>query len=63
MTLKEEQVNEIRRQYKIHVQGEDVLPPISNFADMKFPEPILKALKKQNIHFPTAIQLQGMPIV
>ena len=30
---------------------------------MKFPEPILKALKKQNIHFPTAIQLQGMPIV
>ncbi|KAL2554899.1 DEAD-box ATP-dependent RNA helicase 35 [Forsythia ovata] len=35
----------IRKQWRIIVDGEDIPPPIKNFKDMGFPEPVLKKLK------------------
>lgn len=53
----------IRKQWHIIVDGEDIPPPIKNFKDMKFPEPILKMLKAKGIVQPTPIQVQGLPVI
>lgn len=53
----------IRRQWHIIVNGEDIPPPIKNFKDMRFPEPILKKLKAKGIVQPTPIQVQGLPVI
>ncbi|CEL93727.1 unnamed protein product [Vitrella brassicaformis CCMP3155] len=53
----------LREKYFIDIQGEDVPPPIKNFADMRFPTPLLEALKGKGINRPTQIQMQGIPAV
>ncbi|RWS13509.1 putative ATP-dependent RNA helicase DDX41-like protein [Dinothrombium tinctorium] len=53
----------IRRKYRILVEGEDLVPPIKSFKEMKFPKCILHALKKKNIIKPSPIQMQGLPAV
>lgn len=53
----------IRKQWHIIVDGEDIPPPIKNFKDMRFPEPILKKLKAKGIVQPTPIQVQGLPVI
>jgi ATP-dependent RNA helicase DDX41 len=53
----------LRRQWHILVEGDDVPPPIKNFKDMRFPEPILKNLKEKGIVQPTPIQVQGLPVI
>ncbi|CAI0462415.1 unnamed protein product [Linum tenue] len=53
----------IRKQWHIVVDGEEIPPPVSNFRDMKFPDPILEVLKAKGISRPTPIQLQGLPVV
>ncbi|KAJ4797689.1 DEAD-box ATP-dependent RNA helicase 35 [Rhynchospora pubera] len=53
----------LRRQWHILVEGDDVPPPIKNFKDMRFPEPILKKLKEKGIVQPTPIQVQGLPVI
>ncbi|PQM39026.1 DEAD-box ATP-dependent RNA helicase 35 [Prunus yedoensis var. nudiflora] len=53
----------VRKQWHIIVSGEDVPPPIKNFKDMRFPEPILKMLKTKGIVQPTPIQVQGLPVI
>lgn len=53
----------IRKKWHILVEGEDVPPPVKTFREMKFPKPILDALKKKGITYPTPIQLQGLPTV
>ncbi|KAK2655374.1 hypothetical protein Ddye_008426 [Dipteronia dyeriana] len=53
----------IRKQWHIIVDGEDIPPPIKNFRDMRFPEPILKMLKAKRIVQPTPIQVQGLPVI
>ncbi|KAM0938570.1 putative RNA helicase transcription factor interactor and regulator CCHC(Zn) family [Dioscorea sansibarensis] len=53
----------LRKQYHILVEGDDVPPPIKNFRDMRFPEPILKMLKLKGIVQPTPIQVQGLPVI
>ncbi|KAK0598517.1 hypothetical protein LWI29_035501 [Acer saccharum] len=52
----------IRKQWHIIVVGEDIPPPIKNFKDMRFPEPILKMLKAKGIVQPTP-QVQGLPVI
>lgn len=52
-----------RKQWHIIVDGEDIPPPIKNFKDMRFPEPILKNLKAKGIVQPTPIQVQGLPVI
>ncbi|KAF4370450.1 hypothetical protein CsatB_013833 [Cannabis sativa] len=57
------QCDAIRKQWHIIVDGDNVPPPIKNFKDMRFPEPILKRLKAKGIVQPTPIQVQGLPVI
>eukprot|EP00899_Mesostigma_viride_P026890 jgi/Mesvir1/7386/Mv19187-RA.1 len=57
------QQDELREKWHIIVDGENVPPPIKNFREMRFPEPILKALKFRGIARPTPIQIQGIPCI
>lgn len=61
--LSEAQINEIRKTYKIDIDGEDIPPPINNFKSMKMPKPIILGLLKKKIDYPTPIQMQGLPVV
>uniref|UniRef100_A0A7I4XVK0 RNA helicase n=1 Tax=Haemonchus contortus TaxID=6289 RepID=A0A7I4XVK0_HAECO len=51
-----------RKRKGISVDGTDCPPPIGSFVEMKFPKCILRALKDNDIHIPTAIQIQGIPV-
>ncbi|KAH1076900.1 hypothetical protein GYH30_052420 [Glycine max] len=53
----------IRKQWHIIADGGDIPPPIKNFKDMRFPEPVLKKLKAKGIVQPTPIQVQGLPVI
>ncbi|KAL6134279.1 hypothetical protein ACLB2K_066511 [Fragaria x ananassa] len=61
--MPKKQCDLIRKQWHIIVDGEDIPPPIKNFKDMRFPEPILKMLKTKGIVQPTPIQVQGLPVI
>ncbi|RCH86756.1 DEAD-box ATP-dependent RNA helicase 35, partial [Rhizopus stolonifer] len=62
LELPEKEHQAIRDKYHILVDGEDLVPPIRHFREMKFPEPILDYLKEKKIDKPTPIQLQGLPV-
>jgi superfamily II DNA/RNA helicase len=47
-----------RKKWHILVEGERIPPPIKNFKDMRFPEPVLDALQKKGINKPTPIQVR-----
>ncbi|XP_070295960.1 probable ATP-dependent RNA helicase DDX41 [Salvelinus sp. IW2-2015] len=51
----------VRKKYHILVDGDGIPPPIKSFREMKFPQAILKGLKKKGIVHPTPIQIQGIP--
>ncbi|XP_074341756.1 DEAD-box ATP-dependent RNA helicase 35-like [Apium graveolens] len=53
----------IRKKHRILVEGEDVPPPICNFEDMQFPEPILVKLAEKGIVQPTPVQVQALPVI
>ncbi|KAM3576840.1 hypothetical protein VYU27_001206 [Nannochloropsis oceanica] len=52
-----------RKKWHIICEGVDLPPPIKNFKDMRFPEPIMNALAKKGIAKPTPIQVQGLPVL
>ncbi len=53
----------VRKKWYILTEGEDIPPPIKTFREMKFPQPVLEALKQKGITKPTPIQVQGIPTV
>uniref|UniRef100_A0AAR2KQ91 Probable ATP-dependent RNA helicase DDX41 n=1 Tax=Pygocentrus nattereri TaxID=42514 RepID=A0AAR2KQ91_PYGNA len=53
----------VRKKYHILVEGDGIPPPIKSFREMKFPQAILKGLKKKGIVHPTPIQIQGIPTI
>ena len=53
----------IRKKWNILIEGDNVPPPVKTFKEMKFPHPILTAMKKKGISKPTPIQVQGLPVV
>ncbi|KAL8121009.1 DEAD-box ATP-dependent RNA helicase 35-like [Apium graveolens] len=53
----------MRKKWHILVDGEDIAPPVKDFKDMRFPEPILNKLKEKGIVKPTPIQVQGLPVI
>ncbi|KAJ4844500.1 DEAD-box ATP-dependent RNA helicase 35 [Turnera subulata] len=61
--LSKEQCDSTRKRWHIIVDGDDIPPPIKNFEDMRFPDPILKELKERGIVQPTPIQVQGLPVI
>ncbi|OMJ26579.1 DEAD-box ATP-dependent RNA helicase 35 [Smittium culicis] len=52
----------LRSKLKIIVDGEDIPCPHLTFKSMRFPKPILDYLSDKNIHTPSPIQMQGLPI-
>eukprot|EP00271_Cylindrocystis_brebissonii_P022382 TRINITY_DN8598_c0_g1_i1.p1 TRINITY_DN8598_c0_g1~~TRINITY_DN8598_c0_g1_i1.p1 ORF type:complete len:796 (-),score=173.98 TRINITY_DN8598_c0_g1_i1:173-2560(-) len=61
--MSEKEQEEIRKQWHILVEGDCIPPPIKDFRNMRFPEPILRHLKKKGISRPTPIQVQGLPTI
>eukprot|EP00246_Nothoceros_aenigmaticus_P003828 TRINITY_DN15032_c0_g1_i1.p1 TRINITY_DN15032_c0_g1~~TRINITY_DN15032_c0_g1_i1.p1 ORF type:complete len:624 (+),score=164.32 TRINITY_DN15032_c0_g1_i1:44-1873(+) len=61
--MTDKECDEIRKQWHILVEGEDIPPPIKHFKDMRFPDPVLKKLKAKGITRPTPIQVQGLPVI
>ncbi|XP_074269688.1 DEAD-box ATP-dependent RNA helicase 35-like [Silene latifolia] len=61
--MSRKQCDLVRKQWHIIVDGDDSPPPIKNFRDMRFPDPILRKLKEKGIVQPTPIQVQGLPVV
>lgn len=53
----------LRKQWHIIVDGDEIPPPIKNFRDMRFPDPILSKLEEKGIVQPTPIQVQGLPVI
>jgi hypothetical protein len=52
-----EQCDILRAKWHILVEGDDIPPPIKSFKEMRFPDPILEALKTKGIARPTPIQV------
>ncbi|XP_071036543.1 ATP-dependent RNA helicase abstrakt [Parasteatoda tepidariorum] len=63
LALSEKRHERVRRKYRILVEGDNIVPPIKTFKEMKFPKCILHGLKKKGITKPTPIQMQGLPAV
>ncbi|KAH7298383.1 hypothetical protein KP509_25G040400 [Ceratopteris richardii] len=61
--MSEKECDEIRKQWHILVEGENIPPPCKNFKDMRFPDAILQKLKDKGITRPTPIQVQGLPVI
>nr|CAD7407942.1 unnamed protein product [Timema poppensis] len=55
-------VEEFRSSKEITLKGRNIPNPIRTFEEAGFPDYVLKEIKKQNFHEPTAIQAQGWPI-
>ena len=52
----------VRDKFGIQVEGENVPPPVTSFAELKIPQCIVDRLKKERgVVKPTAIQMQGIP--
>jgi ATP-dependent RNA helicase DDX41 len=58
-----EKHDKLRKKLHILVEGVQIPPPCRTFKEMKFPPPVIKALKKKGISHPTPIQIQGIPAV
>lgn len=61
--LTEDERDAVRKKWHILVDGDDVPPPIKSFEGMRFPPPILAALRAKNILRPTPIQVQAIPCI
>jgi ATP-dependent RNA helicase DDX41 len=61
--MTETQIENMRRKYRIEVSGEDIPAPIPSFRCMRFPKPILRALRSKEIKKPTPIQIQALPVI
>ncbi|XP_018644392.1 DEAD box ATP-dependent RNA helicase, putative [Schistosoma mansoni] len=59
----EEKSEEIRKNFRILTEGDDVPPPIRHFSEMRFPKALIDLLKLRGITKPTPIQMQGLPAV
>eukprot|EP00108_Taenia_solium_P007508 TsM_000062000 transcript=TsM_000062000 gene=TsM_000062000 len=59
----EEKSEQIRKRYRILVEGEAVPAPIRSFAEMCLPRVVVEELRSRGIVKPTPIQMQGLPAV
>ncbi|XP_022364650.1 probable ATP-dependent RNA helicase DDX59 isoform X2 [Enhydra lutris kenyoni] len=60
--LQEDQIENLKRQLGIVVQGQDVTRPIIDFEHCGFPEALNHNLKKSGYEVPTPIQMQMIPV-
>uniref|UniRef100_A0A7S3DB06 RNA helicase n=1 Tax=Palpitomonas bilix TaxID=652834 RepID=A0A7S3DB06_9EUKA len=61
--LPEEELDRIREEFYIHVEGDNCPPPVTRFKDLKIPFSLLDYLKAKGISKPTPIQMQALPVV
>lgn len=61
-SLQEDQVENLKQQLGIAVQGEDVRRPIIDFEHCGFPEVLNHNLKESGYEVPTPIQMQMIPV-
>ncbi|XP_055966597.1 probable ATP-dependent RNA helicase DDX59 [Sorex fumeus] len=61
-SLQEDQVENLKQQLGIAVQGEDVRRPIIDFEHCGFPEALNHNLKESGYEVPTPIQMQMIPV-
>ncbi|KAI9317350.1 P-loop containing nucleoside triphosphate hydrolase protein [Zopfochytrium polystomum] len=59
--MRGDEIEEVRKQWHIIAEGENIPPPIRSFADMRLPKPIIDHFLKKGIKKPTPIQVQGLP--
>ena len=52
----------VRDEWHMVTSGDDIPPPLKRFVDMKLPQPVLNVLTEKQIHKPTPIQIQGLPV-
>ncbi|XP_004458141.1 probable ATP-dependent RNA helicase DDX59 [Dasypus novemcinctus] len=62
MNLQKDQVENLKRQLGILVQGQEVTRPIIDFEHCGFPEALNDNLKKSGYEVPTPIQMQMIPV-
>lgn len=62
VTLKEDQIETLKQQLGISVQGQDVARPIIDFEHCGFPKTLNQNLKKSGYEVPTPIQMQMIPV-
>ncbi|KAL7423632.1 DEAD-box ATP-dependent RNA helicase 35 [Cryptotrichosporon argae] len=60
--MSEEEHQAVRDKHAILHEGDNITPPIEQFADMKIPQPILDYLRAKGIKRPTPIQIQGISV-
>ncbi|XP_045839134.1 probable ATP-dependent RNA helicase DDX59 isoform X2 [Meles meles] len=60
--LQEDQIENLKQQLGIVVQGQDVTRPIIDFEHCGFPEALNHNLKKSGYEVPTPIQMQMIPV-
>lgn len=61
-TLREDQIETLRQQLGILVQGQEVARPIIDFEHCGFPETLNQNLKKSGYEVPTPVQMQMIPV-
>uniref|UniRef100_A0A8C0PJJ3 Probable ATP-dependent RNA helicase DDX59 n=1 Tax=Canis lupus familiaris TaxID=9615 RepID=A0A8C0PJJ3_CANLF len=62
LNLQEDQIENLKRQLGIVVQGQDVTRPIIDFEHCGFPEALNHNLKTSGYEVPTPIQMQMIPV-
>ncbi|XP_005073490.1 probable ATP-dependent RNA helicase DDX59 [Mesocricetus auratus] len=62
VTLREDQIETLKQQLGISVQGQEVARPIIDFEHCGFPETLNQNLKKSGYDVPTPIQMQMIPV-
>ncbi|KAM3914541.1 putative ATP-dependent RNA helicase DDX59 [Leptodactylus fuscus] len=60
--LEQDQVNNVRQQLGLSVQGKDVCRPIIDFEHCNFPPTLCTNLKRAGYEVPTPIQMQMIPV-
>jgi len=58
-----EEVAAFRREHEIRVYGSDVPAPIRSFHQLDMKSSVLETLKSEEIKQPTAVQMQGIPLL
>ncbi|XP_004625377.1 probable ATP-dependent RNA helicase DDX59 isoform X1 [Octodon degus] len=61
-SLQEDQIEHLKQQLGISVQGQEVTRPIIDFEHCDFPEALNHNLKKSGYEVPTPIQMQMIPV-
>lgn len=61
-SLHEDQIENLKQQLGISVQGQDVTRPIIDFEHCGFPETLNHNLKKSGYEVPTPVQMQMIPV-